>query len=114
MKILTNTCQKVATKNSGNVRKSVYNVTLLMQNFGYSSLQRAQILPEGLALLRDDTLPEGIAAAAVANDVTALGTIKSASAVAMGGAELFHLRKYLIGAARGFTGWLSKYCKSVE
>ena len=46
-------------------------------------MQRAQILHEGLALPRDDTLPEDIAAAAavvVARDVTALGTIKLAAA----------------------------------
>ena len=76
-------------------------------------MQRAQILHEGLALPRDDTLPEDIAAAAavvVARDVTALGTIKLASAGG-GGAELSHLRKYLIGARvlRGGSGKFKKY-----
>ena len=77
-------------------------------------MQRSQRPPEGLALPGDDTLPEDIATAAVAKDVTALGTIKSAAAVAMGGAELFHLRKYLIGAARGFTGWFREYVMSFQ
>ena len=57
-------------------------------------------------------MPEGIAApaAAVARDVTALGTIKLASAGG-GGAELSHLRKYLIGARvlRGGSGKFKKY-----